>query len=487
MGLFDQIIEPFSPAWALKRARSRMALEITRSYEAAGHDRRTKGWRTSPSSATVEVGTSLGRVRDRARALVRDDGYAKRAKRVWRSNTVGEGIKPGGDEKLIELWEDWAIECDQDGLCDFYGLESLLSGTVYESGECLVRYIFHKSRPDLVLPLQIQLLEPDHLDTDKIEDLGDGNIVIQGVEFDKMGRRITYWIFATHPGDAFVGFGSSLKSQRVPADEIDLIFWIDRPGQIRGISEMAAVILKLRDLGDYEDAELVRKKIEACFAAFVTSDDGPDGSPLSETDKENSGRLVEKLVPGLIKYLRPGEDVSFATPSSSGGHGDYIRQQLHGIAAGLSVTYQQLTGDLSQANYASMRGGLIEFRKPVKEFQKQVIIHQFCRGAERRFVLAALLVGEIKKKPKHMKWTPPAFEAVDPLKDVLADVAAVRGGLKTLHAAIAERGGDPAKHIKELEGIAKALDDAELVLDTDPRKTAKSGIVQDITKLIGDG
>ena len=46
-----------------------------------------------------------------------------------------------------------------------------------------------------------------------------------------------------------------------------------RPGQVRGVPWFAPVILKLRDLDEYDDAELVRKKIEACFAAFVTGAD----------------------------------------------------------------------------------------------------------------------------------------------------------------------------------------------------------------------
>lgn len=482
----DRMITPFSPSWALKRQQSRNALDLARAYEAAGHNRRTKGWRTASSSANAEIDRSLKPIRDRARALVRDDAYAKRAKRVWKSNTVGEGIIASGDEKIMALWDTWVNQCDADDVCDFYGLQSLLSGTVYEAGECLVRFIHLGKSSDLEVPLQIQLLEPDHLDHEKTEVAKSGNVIIQGVEFDQTGKRVAYWIFPVHPGDQFIAQKQSFKSIRIEAKEIKHIFWIDRPSQIRGISELAPVILQLRDLGDYEDAELVRKKIEACFAAFVTNDGSSDNTTIADAQRDKSGRLVEKLVPGLIKYLNPGEDVSFASPSNSGGHAEYIRHKLHGISAGLNVTYQQLTGDLSQANYSSMRGGLMEFRKPVKEFQRQVIIHQFCRTVEREFIKVAKINGKLKKTPKPLQWTPPAFDPVDPLKDVLADIAAVRGGFKTLKRAIAERGGDPQHHLQELKEIAKLLDEAGLVLDSDPRKTAKSGSYQDIQKIMGD-
>ena len=61
----------------------------------------------------------------------------------------------------------------------------------------------------------------------------------------------------------------------------------------------------------YEDAELVRKKIEACFAAFVIS---PDGSMmnLTETSTDPITNLpTEFLEPGVIKRLRPGAHLGY--------------------------------------------------------------------------------------------------------------------------------------------------------------------------------
>ena len=41
----------------------------------------------------------------------------------------------------------------------------------------------------LPVPLKLQLLEPDHLDAGKTGDLPNGGFVVQGVEFDALGRR----------------------------------------------------------------------------------------------------------------------------------------------------------------------------------------------------------------------------------------------------------------------------------------------------------
>ena len=50
-----------------------------------------------------------------------------------------------------------------------------------------------------------------------------------------------------------------------------------------------------------------------------------------------------------------------------------MRLQLHAIAAGVGLTYELLTGDLSQVNYSSIRAGLIEFRRRMEALQWQLL------------------------------------------------------------------------------------------------------------------
>ena len=184
--------------------------------------------------------------------------------------------------------------------------------------------------------------------------------MLQGIEFDALGRRRAYWLYPTHPGD---GRGA-LVSHRVPADRVLHLFERLRPGQVRGVPWFAPVMLKLRDLDAYDEAELVRKKIEACFAAFVTG--VQDEETLGKARTEADGSRIETFEPGMIEYLEPGRDVKFAAPSASGGYAEYMRMQLHAIAAGVGLTYELLTGDLSQVNYSSIRAGLIEFRRRMR-------------------------------------------------------------------------------------------------------------------------
>jgi lambda family phage portal protein len=244
-------------------------------------------------------------------------------------------------------------------------------------------------------------------------------------------------------------------------------------------------MLRMRDLDGYDDAELLRKKIEACFAAFVVQNNGADGPILgnvvsnSESGGKNSQpKRIEQFRPGMIEYLHPGEDVRFGNPSSDGNYESYERVQLHAIAAGLGITYEQLTGDLSQVNYSSLRAGLLEFRSLIEMLRWQVFIPKVCAPVWRRFIERAFIAGAISKVDYAVGWTPPKFEMIDPLKDAQADTLMMRNGTLTIKEAIARHGFDPEPQLQEIANTAQKLDEFGLVLDSDPRTTAKSGVVQ---------
>ena len=339
-----------------------------------------------------------------------------------------------------------------------------------ESGEVLIRLRDRRVEDGLAVPLQLQVLEPDHLDSLKSSELPDGGFIVQGIEFDSLGRRRAYWLFPTHPGDSR---GRMLVSKPVPTAQVLHLYERLRPGQVRGVPWFAPVILKLRDLDDYDDAELMRKKIEACFAAFVTG--AQDEDTLGKTNINAAGDRIEAFEPGMIEYLEPGKDVKFATPSANGGYAEYMRLQLHAVAAGVGLTYELLTGDLSQVNYSSIRAGLIEFRRRMEALQWQVIVPGLCQPVWSRFVTLAQVSGKLPEGPITAEWTAPRFEAVDPLKDIQADILAVRAGVMTLKEAIARQGYDPAQVLSEIAATNAELDAAGITLDTDPRRSTKTG------------
>ena len=292
--------------------------------------------------------------------------------------------------------------------------------------------------------------------------------MLQGLEYDALGMRRAYWLYPTHPGDG----RAALVSHRVSADEVLHLFERLRPGQGRGVTWFAPVMLKLRDLDDYDEAELVRKKIEACFVAFVFGDD--DEETLGKARTEPEGTRIEPFEPGMIEYLSPARR-QVRRARRIGGYAEYMRVQLHAIAAGVGLTYELLTGDLSQVNYSSIRAGLIEFRRRMEALQWQLLVPGLCHPVWRRFVLAAQAAGKLPDGDIAADWTAPRFEAVDPMKDIQADILAVRAGVMTLKEAIARQGYGPAQVLAEIAAINTELDALGITLDTDPRRSTRTG------------
>ena len=149
--------------------------------------------------------------------------------------------------------------------------------------------------------------------------------------------------------------------------------------------------------------------------------------------------------------------------------------QLHAVAAGVGLTYELLTGDLSQVNYSSIRAGLIEFRRRMEALQWQLLVPGLCQPVWRRFVLAAQAAGKLPDGDIAADWTAPRFEAVDPMKDIQADILAVRAGVMTLKEAIARQGYEPAQVLAEIAAINAELDALGITLDTDPRRSTRTG------------
>lgn len=422
-------------------------------YDAARARRRLAGWSASRESAKTIMARDGAMMRDRARDVVRNNPYAASAADSFTANLIGAGIKPSpliADQALREAinktWAQWTDECDADGLADFYGMQAIVARAVFESGEIFVRFRPRQPTDGLSVPMQIQLVESDMLDFSFTENAANGNRIISGVEFDLIGRRVAYHFFREHPGDTFPVGTDSRERVRVPASEVLHVFKPIRPGQVRGAPIIAPAIVKLWLLDQYDDAELDRKKIAAMYAGFITSP-APDAEDMME-DETNIADGVASLEPGTMQTLLPGEDIKFSSPAEVGGSYEAFQYRtLLAVFSAMGVPYTLGTGDLKRANYSSLRGAIVEYRRRLEQLQHGVMVFQFCRPIWERWIADAVLAGAVKQAAmsavKSVKWIPPKFEWVDPYKDRQAELVAVRAGFKARSDVIEAEGYDP--------------------------------------------
>lgn len=489
----DRSISYLFPRWGVMRARARFQLyqyEKFRSYEAASKGRRTAGWKGTNASVNTEIRQSILALRAFSRQAIRNNEYCGRAQGAYVDNVVGTGIHLkmdfGSDRKekeAMSLWREWALQSsdsDYHRVSTFHALQDILEHSLFEVGELFaVKRIIKGAR----IPLRIQLVEPDLVDVMHNEVLKSGNEVRQGIEFTPRGEIAAYWFFKDHPGDDYFN-RLSMERVRIPADDVAHCYDVLRAGQLRGVpSEMARVLVRLNDLGDFEQGQMMKQKIAAAFAAFVYDNDGT-GSDIA-TPGENAGSAAQEelefdtLQPGIIQTLPAGKNVAFSDPPSVEGYGEFVGNSLHAVSAGTRVPYEILTHNYKDVNFSSARMSWNEFQRVIDRRQSKIHIPMFNAKIHRWWAEATYLATGKDFSDGVITWTPQRRFQVDPTKEIPIMVKEIRSGLQSYEGALIERGFDPEEKIREVKRGFEKMDEHGLVLDCDPRKKDMVGQTQE--------
>lgn len=488
--LLDRAIGWVSPGTALRRMRGRVALDaINKFYEAAGTSRRTQGWARPSGDPNAPSGSlSLQKLRDAARHLVRNNGHAESGLGTIVDDAIGWGIFPTVDHEPFKAWSS-STDIDADGRCDLPGLEMMIMRTIAEAGECLVRRRMRRPSDGFAIPLQIQVLEPDYIDTGRHVRLRNGAKIVRGVEFDSIGRRVAYWLFPDHPGSSLSsiassdfrsragsGMGSRIasgRSVRVPATEILHIFKPQRPGQVRGASWFSPVLIRFNEYDEYADAQLMKQKIAACLAV-ITSDVNGLAEPIGTEDPNNE--KLDMIGPGLILNVAPGRSVDVVQPPTVAEFSEYSNATLREIAAGIGVAPEDLHGDYSKINFSAARMSRLKHWGRVQGWRWRMLVPQFLNPLWNWAMLASELAG--LETVARTGWTAPPLAMIEPDKEGLAILRNIRAGIMTQSEALRERGFIPRDFWDEYAADVADLDDRGLVLDTDPRQMTQAGQAQ---------
>ncbi|MCH9837094.1 phage portal protein, partial [bacterium] len=441
-----------NPDAGMRRLRARELL--TRAYEGASQK---DGWRPrrAGASANTDHLADGAILRTRARALVQNVPYIARGLESLVSNTIGTGITPRSlstnAAAIDALWAQWAKVADADGKSDLYGLQALAYRAMEQDGEVLIRLRARRVEDNLPVPLQIQVLEIDWLDSAKMGTNGP-NTIMNGIEYDVLGKIVAYWLWDTHPGELTSSRRGKTSSYPVPADRIIHLYAPQRPGQGRGFTRLAPVIARVRDVQLYEDAELQRKNLETRLGVLASG----DVSSMSMTESESQSTVQQTgelgtLASGGITQVPTGVNLTVVEPKAAGGYVEYVKYQLHLVAAGMGITYEMMTGDVREVNFSSARVSMLEFRRNAEAMQWLNLIPRLCEPIWQAFCDAATMAGKMRATDRAVDWATPKWDYVNPEQDVKADLAEISGGLTTISEKLRKRGYKPELVFAELK------------------------------------
>ncbi|WP_022722952.1 phage portal protein [Rhodopseudomonas sp. B29] len=483
MSAFLKALAYVAPTAALRRAHALAALDASRGYDAAVMGRRGSSFKgTMQDSANGEIGPALHKMRERSSDLVRNTWIGSRIVDVLSAHVIGTGIHVAWrDKRLQDLWDEWCFVCDIEGERDFGGVQ--LSGfrSMLERGDAGVRMVPRKLDGGRTVPLALQVVEGDLIATER-NGIWDGKKSRLGVVLGDWNEREGYWLYPEHPGEMmlspipkYVG----MLPHYVPRSDFCHLYRILRAGQVRGVPLLAPVTMAVRDYADTMDAVVIQTRMQACYGLVINSADPVRNMADAQTRKDDAGRNIESMSPGMVYRAKLGETVTPFSPSGNAQFEPVALSALMGIASGGLITYDQLTGDLRQGNYSSLKAGDRVLKRLVEQIQWLTLVPQLLHRVTDRWLQMAIMSGHVRarKTPYVREYVMPAVQPIDPIKDLKADILAVRSGRMSPQEFISAWGRDWRKVVEETREFWKAADggDTPLVLDIDPRRVDQLG------------
>jgi lambda family phage portal protein len=419
--ILDRLISYISPAAAARRARSRLAMSMLSAYEGARHDKRSlSAWTTFGNDPDTDILPDLATLRARSRDLVRNNPLAAGAVKTKVTNVVGTGLRLqshidrqalGLDEAAADLWEsaaerEWRLfwrskECDVARTCTGHELTRQVYQQAKENGDVLV-LLPRLPRPGVVYDLRLQVVEADRLCNPNNKIDADG--LSGGVEYDPYGAPVAYHIAKYHPNTIGAIMAGRQAWTRVPAyggktglRNVLHLFSQTRPGQRRGVPDLAAVIEPLKQLGRYTEAEIMAAVISGMFTVFIESESGDMPFSYSNSGTElgvSSSDKDYKLGNGMIVELGKGEKVHDSNPGRPNQSFDpFVVAILRQIGVGLEIPFEILIKHFT-ASYSAARAAINEFWKYVQS-ERQWLLESFLLPVYEVWMWEAVAAGRI--------------------------------------------------------------------------------------------
>lgn len=457
-------------------------------FDAAKETRLTEQWRPGDQSPSLIHQMDAKKLRDRCRDLALNNPTARSAIKGYVANVIENGITPdpvlpeGAGKKRKTLWLDawnrWAAEeADITGHEHLSELQATWLEEVLTAGGCLQNRVVLNRRESRGrrLPLAIELLPEERIadDRDFLNPTQSfkGNKIFRGVEVNKFGRAVAYWLRPTVPNELHVSF---IEPTRRPAGPYSYGFIRDRVGQYRGWPVLAVSVALLWKLGYYTDNEMMASAIKSCFAVLITTEQDVDLPRDADADSaDDDGNTLDNIRPGMVSHLRPGEDVTGVAPNIPGGDSTpWLMMLIRTIAAGTGLSYEEVARDYSQTTFSSNRASANADKRRFR-MKQRFTIQQFLAPIYPEFVMWAVQAGLdgfptpsefMNRRDEWIKtaWRTPGWPSVNPLDDAQAAVLEIDHRLLSRANYLGERGRDVDGTFAELKEEQDKADELEL-------------------------
>lgn len=483
-GIIDRTVAVLAPIYGSRRMASRVNIKLLEHYsgrfDKLGHPMtretpsRDSRWFRSQQSIDDQVAESRVELQQQAVEMVQTNPHAAGVIQSRTTHEIGNGlgVRPniatedgftlelaaGIASRLKRVCRHWSRHgADRRRRLTLAAIQRLVNNTYAVYGEAFVR--FSDAASTGPLDLAIEVINPMRVETPA--EFASDPKVCMGIRYDANDQIAGYYVRKESASIRFEGtaeYAYVPRFDRTGRPQMAHVFEETFPGQTRGLPWLLAAIPFLKDLGDFWESELISKQVEACFS-IVVKGGKRTASPIDLAEravnkKAGKDRPIQDLYPGAVHYIDDDQEITTVDPIRPGTtFAPFVEQTLRAAASALNFPYELLAKNFFRTTYSSGRLAILDGQAGFK-IRVQALIDQFLSPLWVRFVGDVFfngLLDDLVSRAEYVAdphkfedaaWGGNSFGAVDPQKEVGANVDAVDGGIKTLSEVYAENDQD---------------------------------------------
>jgi lambda family phage portal protein len=385
--------------------------------------REMSSWNPGQASADAALIPHKYTLDSRSLNIAQNDAYISGGLNFFKDNLIGTqyNLVAKPKYKILGKTEEWAqafteeVEAkfslwansprnhvDAAGINDLTKLLRLAVAMWLTHGEVLAVVEYKRKSGQRSFGTCVQLVDPLRLQNPP--GVMESKYMVGGIRKDQYGNPITYYIRNHHPLE--IGWQNDYNFKAVSARKpwgrpmVLHYFEQERVAQSRGVSIMTSMLKELNVTKKFRDIVLQNAIVRATYAAFIKTE-VPVGEEIYEAMGAGNlgkshdvtqrygdylGLLSEWVnanpnshsIDGVkLPVLFPNTSVEMVSPGDGGPMGtDFETSLLRYIAAGLNISYEQLSKDYSQSTYSSARAAMNESWKSLMA-KKAVFFDKF--------------------------------------------------------------------------------------------------------------
>lgn len=422
-------------------------------------------------------------------------------------------------ERRFKLWADTPRVCDVEQQATFGMLQGLTRQESLIDGDALMVLVQDPVTSLPALRLVNGAVVGSPFAARQRFEAETGNRIVHGVELDRNGRHVAYWIRQKPKGETSFEISANVaRYERLPVygESGRRIAWLvygtdRRHDDVRGEPLLSIFLQSLREIDRYRDAVQRKAALNAVIAMFIKKSEARPGSrPMAAggikrrdlalpsvdgDDKPRTWTTVDQI-PGLIMdELQVGEEPEgFRSQGTDEKFGDFEAAILNSIAWSQEIPPEILRLSYNRS-YSASQASISEFKlylQPVRQRFGDMV----CQPVYEDWLLSEVLLGSIdapgffdawKDARRYdvygawvaAEWTGQIKPAVDMLKLVRAHQWMIKEGLATrAHTARELNGSRYSRNVQQLEVENEQLARANAPLTGDDEDDL-SGSVRD--------